>query len=149
MKRIFITAVLAVLCSVTFAQTSVFEKYKNINGVSTVYIGKAMLSMMNGANVGGHNLGKLGSRIDRMCILDCEKKSLFAAVKAQVAADMRRNKYDMVMTANDGGENVVIYHKVLPGKKNDFLLLATSEDNVSVINISGAISMQDIQKFSR
>ena len=53
------------------------------------------------------------------------------------------------MTVNDDGEDVTIYHKSLPGNKNDFYLLNVESDEVTVINMSGTVSLQDIQAFNQ
>lgn len=141
-------AVFAVLCNITFAQTTVFEKYKNNKYVSTVFIGKTMLSMTQGAKIGGHDIGKLGSQIDRIRIIECEKRSLFAALRNHVVSDMKKNKYKVVMTASEEDEKVIIYHKTLPGNKNDFVLLTIEDDELAIINITGSVSLQDIRRFA-
>lgn len=149
MKRIMVIAMLAMICSMTFAQATVFDKYKNNKDVSVVYIGKAMLSMMKNKKIGGYDVGKISSGIDKIYILDCEKKRLLGEIKAYVVSYMKRNKYEVAMTVNDDGEDVTIYHKSLPGNKNDFYLLNVESDEVTVINMSGTVSLQDIQAFNQ
>ena len=47
MKRTYIITLLLSLCSLfTYAQESFFDKYADMEGVTSVYISKAMLSLM-------------------------------------------------------------------------------------------------------
>ena len=47
MKRTYIITLLLSLCSLfTYAQDSFFDKYADMEGVTSVYISKAMLSLM-------------------------------------------------------------------------------------------------------
>ena len=105
--------------------------------------------MMKNKKIGGYDVGKIGSGIDKIYILDCEKKRLLGEIKAYVVSYMKRNKYEVAMTVNDDDEDVTIYHKSLPGNKNDFYLLNVESDEVTVINMSGTVSLQDIQAFNQ
>ena len=47
MKRTYIITLLLSLCSLfTYAQESFFDKYADMEGVTSVYISKAMLSLI-------------------------------------------------------------------------------------------------------
>lgn len=47
MKRTYIITLLLSLCSLfTYAQDSFFDKFADMDGVTSVYISKAMLSLM-------------------------------------------------------------------------------------------------------
>ena len=49
MKRTYIITLLLSLCSLfTYAQDSFFDKFADMDGVTSVYISKAMLSLMPG-----------------------------------------------------------------------------------------------------
>lgn len=142
-------AMLAMVCSMTFAQATVFDKYKNNKDVSVVYIGKAMLSMMKNNDSGGQGSLKNGAGIDKIQILSCEKKKMFGEIKAHVLSYMARNKYSVAMKVNSDGDDVTIYQKTLKGNKNDLFLLSIEDDELTVINMTGTISLQDIQSFNK
>ena len=60
MKRIYIIALFIALCTgIMSAQTTIFDRYADTDGVTTVYISKAMLRMMPdvGEGAGGLNIG--------------------------------------------------------------------------------------------
>lgn len=56
MKRILLLLLLSTISSLTFAQKALFDKYEDVNGVTTVYISKAMLRMMRNLPTGNRDI---------------------------------------------------------------------------------------------
>lgn len=74
MKRTYIITLLLSLCSLfTYAQESFFDKYADMEGVTSVYISKAMLSLMPDMKTEEIYIGELASKLDNIQILNCEK----------------------------------------------------------------------------
>ena len=74
MKRTYIITLLLSLCSLfTYAQDSFFDKFADMEGVTSVYISKAMLSLMPNMKTEGVNIGEVASKLDKIQILSCEK----------------------------------------------------------------------------
>ena len=74
MKRTYIITLLLSLCSLfTYAQDSFFDKFADMDGVTSVYISKAMLSLMPDMKTEGVNIGEVASKLDNIQILSCEK----------------------------------------------------------------------------
>ena len=76
MKRTLIIALLALLCSVcSYGQQSYFDKYAEMEGVTSVYITKSMLSLFpkGQTNVNGINIGNIASRLDNIQILSSDE----------------------------------------------------------------------------
>ena len=76
MKRIYILAILATVFSLfAQAQQSFFDKYAEMEGVTSVYISKSMLSLLPSVDstVNGIHIGNIASRLDNIQILSCEE----------------------------------------------------------------------------
>lgn len=58
MKRILLLLLLSTISSLTFAQKALFDKYEDVNGVTTVYISKAMLRMMRNLPTGNRDISE-------------------------------------------------------------------------------------------
>ena len=57
MKRMYILGALLWLCSfVTYAQENLFDRFSEMEGVTSVYVSKAMFSMMSDIKVDGLQL---------------------------------------------------------------------------------------------
>lgn len=77
MKRTYIITLLLSLCSLfTYAQDSFSTSSLIWTGVTSVYISKAMLSLMPDMKTEGVNIGEVASKLDNIQILSCENPTL-------------------------------------------------------------------------
>ena len=81
MKRFYITAILALICTIASYAQTIFDRYADTEGVTTVYISKAMLSMMPDMKTNGVNIGPIASKLDNIRILTCENNKLLPTLR--------------------------------------------------------------------
>ena len=136
MKRVILTVCMAaVTCTTAFAQKVLFDKYSETEGVTTVYISRNMMRMMGQVRAGNKDISRIARRLDHLQILSCDRPSLVTSIR----------KFSVVMQVNDGGEHTTIYERHYPNGKNEFSLLSVERGEISIINILGNVSLQDIQ----
>ena len=146
MKRFFLTICLATIaCLTAFAQKALFEKYSDTDGVSTVYISRNMMRMMGNVRAGNKDISKIASRLDYLQILSCERPSLIPSIKKTAQSIFNQQKFTVIMQVNEGGEHTTIYERHHPNEKKEFALLAIERNEITIINLLGNISLQDIQ----
>ncbi len=150
MRRWVFILALVLLCGVASAQDAFFKSYANVKGVSTVYVSRAMFSLMPDMKVDGKSIGSLARKIDQLRVLTCERPSMAKGVAAKAQAFYTgKNGYEPMMQMDDGGEHTSIYMKRHGKGKNEFVLLSVEDDEVSVINVLGAITLDDIARITR
>lgn len=132
-------------CASLSAQDRLFKQFENTKGVSTVYISPAMFKLMPKLNVGNKDLAKLASRLSRLQILQCERPSLIPSIKKQAQAYYDNNRYEVIMRMKDGGEHTTIYQKGAGRGAKEFVLLNEEKNELSIIHITGNISLEDIK----
>ena len=136
MKRTYIITLLLSLCSLfTYAQDSFFDKYADMEGVTSVYISKAMLSLMPDMKAEGVNIGKMAS------------KSVIAQIKKDVSYINPKNGYEELMRINDEGEKTTIFLKHDKEKQKEFVLLSEEQNELTIIIITGNLTLQEIQSI--
>lgn len=146
MKRIYIITLLLSLCSLfTYAQDSFFDKFADMDGVTSVYISKAMLSMMPDMKTEGVNIGGVASKLDNIQILSCEKPAIIAKLKKETEFINPKNGYEELMRINDEGEKTTIYLKHDQSGKKEFVLLNNEKGEFTIIIITGNLTLQEIQ----
>lgn len=146
MKRIYIITLLLSLCSLfTYAQDSFFDKFADMDGVTSVYISKAMLSMMPDMKTEGVNIGGVASKLDNIQILSCEKPAIIAKLKKETEFINPQNGYEELMRINDEGEKTTIYLKHDKSSKKEFVLLNNEKGEFTIIIITGNLTLQEIQ----
>ena len=127
MKRFILTLSLALFaCIMASAQKALFDKYSETDGVSTVYISHKMMRMMGNVKAGNKDISKIASRLDY--------QSIFS-----------QQRFSVVMQVNEGTEHTTIYERHYPNGKNEFSLLAIERNEITIINLLGNVTLQDIQ----
>ncbi len=136
------------LCGICRAQDALFQKYEDVNGVTTVYISKAMLHMMPHINAGNKDISKIASKLDRIQILSCDRPSLITGIKKMAIAIYKNGKYEYIMQVKEAGEQTIIYQKPHGGGKNEFVLLSDEKDELNIINVFGTITLNEIKDIA-
>ena len=147
MKKYILLFIIAFTAQMAMAQKSLFEKYENTKGVETIFISKALLSFAG--NIGGidKDILKVVDKLDEVRILDCEKKDTMQKVLSDARAIYSNERYTELMRINDGGEKVTIYQKPI-GKKFEYVLLAVKRDEVSIINLVGTLTLEELKRIA-
>lgn len=146
MKRTYIITLLLSLCSLmSYAQGSFFDKFADMDGVTSVYISKAMLSMMPNMKTEGINIGEVAGKLDNIQILTCEKADLIPKIKKEIEYINPKNGYEELMRVNDGGDKTTIYLKKDKSGKKEFVLLSGEKKEFTIVVITGDLSLQEIQ----
>ena len=148
MIRTFIITLLITLSSVcSYGQQSFFDKYAEMEGVTSVYITKSMLSLFpkGQTSVNGVNIGNIASRLDNIQILSADEQPIIDKLRKETSGINTRNGYEELMRVREDGEKTTIYFK--DGKKNkkEFVLLVDEKNEFTIISIVGDLSLQEIQ----
>ena len=155
MNRILLAAVLVMSVWMTKAQSQ-FDKFEDIEGVTSVIVNQKAFSLMS----------KIGSESDEeylSLIQNIESLEVFATESVEVAKQMESEvkKYlssgnlEELMRVKDGGSNVVIYVK--EGKSEDFVKELfmfvkdggeNSDKESVIISLTGDIDLKQISKLT-
>ena len=148
MIRTLIIAIMATLCSVcSYGQQSFFDKYAEMDGVTSVYITKSMLSLFpkGQTNVNGINIGDIASRLDNIQILSADEQPIVDKLRKETSHINTRNGYEELMRVREDGEKTTIYFKDSKKDKKEFVLLVDEKDEFTIISIVGDLTLQEIQ----
>lgn len=135
-------------CNMMFAQSALFKKYDNVKGVSTVYISKALLSLIPEMHTGNKDISKIAGKLDHVQILSCERPSLVSEIKSEAISYFKNGGYTNLMKVSDDGGQTIIYGKSLDNGKNEFGLFSYMDDEVNIINVMGKVTLNDIKQIS-
>ena len=139
---------MATLCSVcSYGQQSFFDKYAEMDGVTSVYITKSMLSLFpkGQTNVNGINIGDIASRLDNIQILSADEQPIVDKLRKETSDINTRNGYEELMRVREDGEKTTIYFKDSKKDKKEFVLLVDEKDEFTIISIVGDLTLQEIQ----
>ena len=147
MKRSFIITFLMIFSSIlSYGQSSLFDKFADMEGVTTVYISKSMISLFpqGNANVNGINIGNIADRLDNIQILSADEKETIAKLRKETSDINLKNGYEELMRVREDGEKVTIYFNEKK-KKKEFVLVVDDKDEFTIISIVGDLTLKEIQ----
>lgn len=149
MKHLLITTLMVLMSTGAQAQKELFDKYEDNKGVSTVVISKTLLNLAGGfSSISDKKLSKMAGKMDNVRILNCHDKGLIAKIKADAQAIYTRDEYEEMMRINEEGQRVVIYQRVLKSGKNEYALSNVGDSDLSIINITGILTLEDMKQFT-
>ena len=151
MKRIYIFSLLLTLSTLFCqAQQSFFDKYAEMDGVTSVYITKSMLKMfpsMSGT-INGVDVGNLASKLENIQILSADDSSIIEQLRKDTKHINSKNGYEELIRVRDDGDKTTIYFKEQK-KNSEFILITDSGNEFTIISIVGNdISLKDIQDMT-
>lgn len=150
MKRIYILTLLFSMCSLFVkAQQSFFDKYAEMEGVTSVYISKSMLNLlpnMNGS-INGVYIGNIANRLDNIQILSCDEPTIISKLRKETSHINTKNGYEELMRIREDGEKTTIYFRDKKNEKKEFVLLVDQKDELTIISIVGNLTLQEIQEI--
>ena len=139
---------LLTVSNVCMAQNHIFDKYADVDDVTTVYISKKMFQLMPSMANTGLELENMKNKIDALQILTTEnkeradmlKKSLSTIIKKEHEELMRIKENDTLTTFHILQEGTII---------KELIMLVIEPDEFTVIYLSGNFTIDDIQEITK
>ena len=136
-----------IFCSVlSYGQQSYFDKYADMDGVTSVYITKSMLSLFPQGNtsINGVNIGNIANRLDNIQILSADEKDIINQLRKETSNINTKNGYEKLLRVREDGTKTTIYFNEKK-KKKEFVLLVDDKDEFTIISIVGDLTLKEIQ----
>lgn len=146
-KHIFL---LLFLCctSLCFAQNKLFDKYSEMDNVTSVYISKAMFNMMPSFETNGLNLMNMKGKIESLQVLSTEDKSKQESMRNDFKSLIGK-QHEELMRVKEGKTRATFYIKQKGDLISELVMLADTDKNFTVIQLLGNFTLQDIQNITR
>ncbi|MDR1004689.1 MAG: DUF4252 domain-containing protein [Prevotellaceae bacterium] len=156
-KHIMTALLLGIACvQASYAQNSatqsLFDKYADTDGVTTVYISKTMFDMMPVivGNITGQ-FTSLKGKLTSLNVLNCDNASLIPQLRKEVSQLVRKGHQEL-MRVRDGKERTTFYAAMKGNRIDDLLMIIDSAESndpdFSIIWVQGSFTLQDVQQLT-
>lgn len=144
---------IAILCLVGihsgYSQSDkLFDKYAEMDNVTSVYISKAMFNMMPSVNDVGLNLINMKGKIESLQLVSSEQPDNIPKMRNDFSKLVNK-EHEELMRVRDGKKRVTFYSNMKDDKVKDLLMLAESDSSFTVIQLLGNFTLQDIQDITK
>lgn len=134
--------------SICFAQNKLFDKYSEMDNVTSVYISKKMFQMMPAFDTNGLKLMNMKGKIEGLHVLSTEdntkKENMRKDFKVLIGKD-----HEELMRVKDGNTRATFYVKQKGNLISELIMLANTDKSFSVIQLVGNFTLQDIQEITK
>lgn len=149
MKTKNILLILFLCCTnICFAQNKLFDKYSEMDDVTSVSISKAMFQMMPNFETNGLNLMNLKGKIEGLQILTTENNSIKETMRNDFKNLIGKN-HEELMKVKDGKTRATFYVKQKGDLISELIMLADTDSSFNVIQLLGNFTLQDIQEITK
>lgn len=156
MKRKAIILAMAVLLAMSAAaQTTLGQvvKQRQIEGVSTIIMGKSLFRLLGKGSVGvgpmgGVNVDKLVNKLDRIEVISAEKKSAVKELRKLIEPIFKSIDYDVIIDVAEEKEHTLVAVKEHTDGKNEIVLVSDEGKEINVVVMLGCITLDDLQDDS-
>ncbi|MCD7848556.1 MAG: DUF4252 domain-containing protein [Parabacteroides sp.] len=148
MKYKNILLILFLCCtSLCFAQDKLFEKYADMDNVTSVFISKKMFEMMPNIESGGLDLINLKGKINNLQILTSDKREIRDQMRKEFSGLIGKS-HEELMRVKDNKTKATSYIEQKGDLINEMIMMADTESEYVIIRLTGKFTLQDIQNVA-
>ncbi|MDD2931887.1 MAG: DUF4252 domain-containing protein [Fermentimonas sp.] len=153
MKKIIFTIVFIFAITIISAQKNPFDKFTDMDGVTSVYISKNMMSLFpkDSNQYGGVDVGNFVDKLSSILILTTENQKVGKEMLSLANSRIKDSNYELLMRVkSDDGELVNFFMKGKPDNIQELIMIVDGNDEESVImQFLGNFKLQDVQEMTR
>ena len=147
LKQLY-TILLLCCVNICFAQNKLFDKYADMDDVTSVYISKKMFQMMPVMETAGLNLANLKGKIESLQILTTQKADLRERMRGEFKALIGKD-HEELMRVKDGKTKANFYVEQQGELIQELIMIADMDDgSFSVMQLLGRFTLQDVQEIT-
>ncbi|MDR1919558.1 MAG: DUF4252 domain-containing protein [Tannerellaceae bacterium] len=148
MKAKYGLIALCLLCSsLSFAQSQLFDKYAEMDNVTSVYISKAMFNMMPTIGDIGLTLMNMKGKIESLQLLSTERQDQIPQMRKEFT-QLVNSRHQELMRVRDGKTRATFYADIKGDQVKNLLMLADTDSSFTVIQLLGNFTLKDIQNIA-
>jgi len=149
MQTKYFLVVLCLFCtSMGFTQNKLFDKYADMDNVTSVHISKTMLKMMPKIETAGVNLMNLKGKVESLVLVSTENKNKKKQMKKDFSKSVTSRRLQELMRVKDNNRRVSFYSDSQDDRIKELLMLIENNTAFMAILLVGDFTLKDIQEIA-
>ncbi|SDW90535.1 protein of unknown function [Lutibacter oricola] len=158
MKKVILILIVAILPFTSIAQTSLFDKFEDMDDVTTIVVTKELFKMASkfkGGGEEGKKYQEMVQSLESLKVFTTENATIAGEMNVAVTKYLKSSKLNELMRVKDKDANVKVY--VRPGKDDDHvseLLMFVSDlkdkanKEAVILSLTGNIDLNNIAEIT-
>lgn len=155
MKKFIIASLLAVAPFIGSAQTTAFDKFKDVDGITSLTINKELFELAGDMEVSGNEKAdkclSMVKNLDGLKVFTTSQKKHMKNIRNAVASYLKSNSLEELMSVTDKGSKVKIYVRsgVSASEVKEALLFVEDDKDKQVVLLSftGNLNLKDLKSL--
>jgi hypothetical protein len=153
MRKMIITLAFVFAATFVFAQKNPFEKFVDMEGVTSVYISKNMMSLLpkeSKSQFGGVDVTNFVEKLNSILILTSGNRKVSREMISMANSRIKENEYELLMRVkSEDGELVNFFMKGKPDNIQELIMVVDGDGDESVVmQFLGNFKLQDVQQMT-
>ncbi|GHU59479.1 hypothetical protein FACS189411_16350 [Bacteroidia bacterium] len=149
MKVKFSLVALCLVCSsFCFGQSKLFDKYAEMENVTSVYISKAMFDMMPMIGDIGLSMTNMKGKVESLQLVSTERADQIPQMRKEFTQLVDKSHQELMRVRN-GKTRTTFYADMKGDQIKNLLMLADSDSSFTVMQLLGKFTMKDIQEIAK
>jgi len=127
---------------------ALFDKYADMDDVTSVYISKAMFKMMPSFETAGLSLVNMKGKIESLQVISTERDDLAPKMRSDFSKLVGKG-HEELMRVRDGKVKATFYADMKGNLVKDLIMLADTEKGFTIIQLLGNFTLEDIQEITK
>ncbi|MDR2139947.1 MAG: DUF4252 domain-containing protein [Tannerella sp.] len=148
MKTKHVILMLCLMCTKAgFAQDKRFEKYADMDHVTSIYISGAMFQMMPDIKDMGVSLARLKEKMESFYLISSNRAEPISLMRKDFS-QMLQSGHVELMRIRNGKTRVTFYSGTKGNRIRELLMLADADSSFTVIQLTGDFTLNDIRELT-
>lgn len=146
-NKLILTGVLLLLSLFCQAQKSLFNKYNDLKGVSSVYISKAMIESNPNLFTKDVYIGKVSGLLNSVQVLSTMDSNIRKELRKDLHALVESSNYELLMKQKGTVSSSEFYMSRKGDKVKELIMILDGAASLKFVYLEGEMTIKDIQNI--
>ncbi|MCC8186879.1 MAG: DUF4252 domain-containing protein [Bacteroides sp.] len=130
-------------------QSSIFDKYNDMQNVSSVFISKAMIEMQPKLYTNDVYIGKVAGKLEGVYVISTLDNKVKQNLRKDIDDLIRKGKYELLMKQKGLTSSSAFYIKKKGDRIQELVMISDGAAKLNFTQLVGDLTLEDIQNITK
>ncbi|MCD8031401.1 MAG: DUF4252 domain-containing protein [Bacteroides sp.] len=130
-------------------QSSIFDKYNDMQNVSSVFISKAMIEMQPKLYTNDVYIGKVAGKLDGVYVISTLDNKIKQNLRKDIDDLIKKGKYELLMKQKGITSSSAFYIRKKGDRIQELVMISDGASKLNFTQLVGDLTLEDIQNITK
>ncbi|MCD8081536.1 MAG: DUF4252 domain-containing protein [Bacteroides sp.] len=130
-------------------QSSIFDKYNDMQNVSSVFISKAMIEMQPKLYTNDVYIGKVAGKLEGVYVISTLDNKIKQNLRKDIDDLIKKGKYELLMKQKGITSSSAFYIRKKGDKIQELVMISDGASKLNFTQLVGDLTLEDIQNITK